>query len=139
MESADLLILITTTAMSREFAPPLVAIQQCNRRTARSPELVRLLYSRCSTIARSRGHTVRLAVSNMDAMAVLAAERNRVIDRMLHQLRAVWSWMITELAPAQIQDATTVLFGAAAAWQPVEVILADTDEDGDILMADPEE
>ena len=138
MEAPDLLMLVVTTSMSHDPAPPLVAVQQCCRGTARAVEMMRLLYTRCSWAAVNQRQASVMLVSNRDAMLELAVERNRVIDRMLHQMRAVWSWMITELAPFQIRDATTTLFGAAAAWQPVELIMAATDEDGDVLMEDPD-
>ena len=138
MEAPDLLLLVVATSMEHEPAPPLVLIQQCCRATARSPEMMRMLYSRCSWTAVNQRQATLMLTSNRDAMLELAVERNRVIDNMLHQMRAVGAWMVTMLAPSQIRDATVTLFGAAAAGQPVELIMAAVDEEGDVVMEDPD-
>ena len=128
----------------------LLSLHRICKQLSQDSELIRILYRRAAFAARTRGQMLLLAQADLStAQADLSAamewslDRNRTIDRLIFQLRAIWSWMVRTLTRPQILDATHELFSRQAQWQPTEVLLAVREDEvsdivmGDILWEDP--
>jgi len=109
----------------------LASVRCISRRMSWNGPLALEALRRASAEAVSRGHRIR-------ALAICAELRNRTIDRLLFQLRAVWRWMVDYCSTAQVRAATVMLENNQAAMLAGLVIPEGDDDipEGDDDMSD---